>query len=513
MTNLMRNFHDDFRQTVREHGQRPALIDARQDRTIDYAALLVLIERYGALFQRTALRPGARVLAMVPNSLEALTGFLATAFHGYGYAPLSPDASLREVTAWVDLVRPELALLPLSVSREIEALVTDRGIPVQHVPADGAFDWLPAREDARRQSTEPTLLLTTSGSTGAPRAMVMSVDRLWSSGRAFCGMHRFVDENARFLNILPMSYLGGLFNLGLIPLTSGGSVVITEAFSGKSFFDFWQTVERFGINVLWLVPAIIRGLLKVAERTRRHEIGGAAQGIRACFVGTAPIDLKTKQAFETTFGIPALENFALSETTFFTSETLDTRTRRSEGSVGEVLPYVSVDILPLEAADEHGRQPTEIRVKSPFLFKGYLQADGTVDLPLDGDGYLRTGDLGHLERGDVLVIDGRRRDIVKKGGHFVPLRAIEVLAEQYPDVAEAAAVGVPHDFYGESLVLYLRLNGAVDGQWVTRVFSPWLHGNLVKHMWPERVLVVDDFPRTASGKVRKHLLAVPAGGR
>lgn len=79
--------------------------------------------------------------------------------------------------------------------------------------------------------------------------------------------HDLKDAQLRFWNYLPMSYLGGLFNLALIPLSTGGSLVIDETFSGKTFLQFWQTVERFDINAIWFVPTIARGLLSMAERT------------------------------------------------------------------------------------------------------------------------------------------------------------------------------------------------------------------------------------------------------
>lgn len=516
MTGLLCDFRDDFRQIVRHHGDRVAVIDARHDDVISYAALASLLERYGLLFQAHGLAPGQPVVAMIPNSLENLACFLATMQYGYGYAPITTDATPPEVARWMRLVRPGLSIVADTVADDKRAALADSGIPAVTVPIDSRFDWLPPASPGNAPAPSDAnacLFLSTSGSTGEPRAMVIDCNRLWSSGKAFAETHRFLDENARFLNFLPMSYLGGLFNLGLIPLAVSGSAVVTEAFSGRSFLDFWQTVERFEVNVLWLAPTIIRGLLTLSDRIRRPEVAGGAPSVRACFLGTAPIDLQTKRRFEEAFGIPVLENFALSETTFFTTETLDTRFRRIENSVGEILPFAEVDLVAVDEPDETGDQPSEIRVRTPFLFRGYLQDDGSIDLPLDEDGYFRTGDFGRLEQGDLLVLTGRRRDIIKKGGYFVSLRAVEVLAEQHEDVDEAVAVGVPHDFYGESFVLYVRLAGDRPDKWAFQTFSPWLHGNLVKYMWPERVVVVDDFPRTASGKVQKHLLSEHAGGQ
>jgi acyl-CoA synthetase (AMP-forming)/AMP-acid ligase II len=232
--------------------------------------------------------------------------------------------------------------------------------------------------------------------------------------------------------------------------------------------------------------------------------------VRGCVVGTAPVELEIKTQFESVFGIPVLENFALSETTFFTCETMDARNTRSEGSVGGVLPWAELRFLPYRSEeDDAGETPTEILVKTPFLFVGYLREGGVVERQLDPDGFFATGDLGWLDERGQLRITGRRRDIVKKGGYFVSLREIEVLACQHAAVEEAAAVGVPHAVYGEDLILYVRLNDAANEKLAD--VSQWLRANLVKYKWPERFVAVEDFPRTPSGKIRKHLLARPEG--
>jgi acyl-CoA synthetase (AMP-forming)/AMP-acid ligase II len=261
--------------------------------------------------------------------------------------------------------------------------------------------------------------------------------------------------------------------------------------------------------VLWLVPTILRGLLAIADRTARHRVSPPKR-VRACFLGTAPIDLATKTRFEEVFGIPLLENFALSETTFITSEHLGDGMPREEGSVGTLLPYVTLRVYPLEgegdARSSNAGASGELAVRTPFLFLGYLQPDGSLQLPLDDEGYFRTGDVGHLSESGVLAIDGRLRDVIKKGGYFIALREIELLAERHEAVQEAAAVAIPHEFYGESFQLLVIPKEGHDRAELVPHLGAWLRERLVRYKWPEKIEAVDAFPRTDSGKIRKTLL-------
>jgi acyl-CoA synthetase (AMP-forming)/AMP-acid ligase II len=503
---LIRNFRADFEAIVRRGRDRVALIDARTEQSYSYGALLDLLPRYKALFVANGAQPGSTIAALLPNSVEMFACFLATVYYGYGFAPLSSDATASEIDRWFRLTKPRLALAGGLLQQP--ARTTIGGLcALCEIVVDGGLAFLPQGiDDVTGPASPATLYLSTSGTTGEPKAMVIDSNVLWSSGCAFIGVHKFVDEECRFINILPMSYLGGLFNLGLIPLAKGGSCVIQEAFSGRSFFEFWHTVERFEVNVMWLVPSIVRGLLAMVRRTR-VDAARRPQQIRACFLGTAPIDLATKKDFEESFSIPVLENFALSETTFFTSETLDTRHRRVEGSVGEVLPYVELRLAPVSSSEESGTVVSEIRVKTPFAFKGYLDSTGVLDQPVDELGFIRTGDIGQLDEKGRLIVQGRLRDIIKKGGYFVSLASIERLCREHEDVAEAAAVAVSHPFFGESFVLHVQTRSTAADNWIAHVFAPWLHGRLAKHMWPERILLTQEFPRTSAGKIRKHLMA------
>jgi acyl-CoA synthetase (AMP-forming)/AMP-acid ligase II len=506
MSTLLRSFARDFDEIVATGGERLAFIDARYEARYEYRELDRLMRRCRALFAARGARPGDCILSLLPTSADGIVAFLAAAHGGYSFAPLPPEAVAHEVSRAIELVRPRLCLLPATAPDAVLDAIRSAEIPLVRAGLDGAFAWLPEAEAERAPDGAPAgrLYLTTSGSTGEPKAIVLDVDRLWSSGKAFTARHRFLGRDSRFLNILPISYLGGLFNLCLVPMASGGDFVVGEPFSGRSLLSFWQQVEQFDVTVLWLVPTIIRGLLAIAERTSRQRVSPPKR-IRACFLGTAPIDLATKTRFEEAFGIPLLENFALSETTFLTSELLDDGMPREEGSVGTVLSYATMRFLPLDgAADETAA--AEIAVRTPFLFLGYLQRDGSLDLPLDAEGYFHTGDVGHMTADGLVVIDGRLRDVIKKGGYFIALREIELLAERHPAVHEAAAVPIAHDFYGESFRLLVILEPGAEEREAVAALGAWLRERLVRYKWPDKIEAVTEFPRTASGKVRKKLL-------
>jgi acyl-CoA synthetase (AMP-forming)/AMP-acid ligase II len=175
--------------------------------------------------------------------------------------------------------------------------------------------------------------------------------------------------------------------------------------------------------------------------------------------------------------------------------------------VGRVLPGVEMHIEPLtKAGDGMTDEVGEIWVRSPYLFLGYLKPDGSLDPARGRDGFFATGDLGSLAAdGTTLHLGGRMRDIVKKGGYLISLDEIESIAQRHPTVAEAAAVGISHEFYGEDVALYVRFHG--EGQEdPVGVLRIWLTENLARFKWPSRITVVDQFPRTSSGKVQKYKL-------
>lgn len=495
-----RVFKEDFNEIVSKYEKEYCIITnvGINEENLTYRQVSDLIDRFLLFFENMGLKPGDTILSLLPNSAEAIICFLATMKGGFGYAPLACSSTERELEKWISLIKPKMYIKMDSVNFNTLNLPERKN--VINIKCDNSFDWLPnysSENTVLNLGEEARLYLSTSGTTGEAKAMVLDSNVLWSSGCAFSKFHGLNNNELKFWNYLPMSYLGGLFNLTLIPIAVGGSIVVTEPFSGKTLLSFWQTVERFEINSLWLVPTIVNGLLKISSLIKSSKHKEISAKVKICFVGTAPITKLKKVQFEDTFGVSLLENYGLSETTFLTSETELNVNMREDGSVGEELPYAKLKFV----EQEKGSSLYEIKVKTPYMFKGYLLEDGEEKIVLDNEGFLATGDIGYLNEEGILIINGRKQDVIKKGGLFISLKEIEVVVEKLDYIDEVAAVRINHDFYGESYELYVI--PSEENNDVADRLNKWLHENFIDYKWPEKIYIRSHFPKTASQKIIK----------
>lgn len=502
--NLLRSFRGDFERICAEGSRRRAILDSKSGRVLTYGALLETVKGFSAHLGESGVAPGDRLFSVLPNSAEQLVACLAALWSGIDFCPISPLSTSEEIRRFVELCDGAAGLVPHNLDPALaeELRKASKKKILLSIETNGDLTDYLGKEASASPARDAKIILFTSGTTASPKAMVLSGDRLWSSAVAWAAFHDSLDAESRFYNILPMSYLGGLFNLGLIPLAAGGSIVVSDAFTAATALKFWRDVEEQGINVLWLAPTMLRALLKL----HRPASGAPApwKNVRVAFIGMAGVTLEEKEKFEATFRIPLLENYALSETTFLTSE-VEGKVRRVAGSVGSALPWASLRLRPAVEGEKTDIQ--EIQVKTPFLFDGYLSRGGKVDLPLTSDGWFATGDLAVLE-GDLLVLRGRSKDIVKKGGYLLVLSDLEDVAQAHPRVAEAAAVGIEHPFYGESAALCLRLfDGSLETGEVLLEVKALIAKKVSKFKWPTEIHAVSAFPKTESGKIQKRKMA------
>lgn len=499
MKRYIRKFTDDFSTICGKYRTETMIIydTGFCANYYSYEQVEKYVDRYLGLFKENGLKQGDAILSLMPNSPEDIICFFATLKGGYSFAPLPCHATEREVEKWSNIIKPKLIIKKKEIS--LPDIVEDN-YKVISVNCDGDLEWLPTCGGDVLETRSGTVYLFTSGTTGTPKAMIIDGDTLWSSGCLFMRHYNMQEAGCRFWNYLPMSYLGGLYNLALIPLCCGGSFLITEPFSGKTVLNFWGTVKKYEITALWFVPTIINGLLKVSKMLGNNYRDYCKKNVRIALLGTAPITKEVKEEFEEELGINIYENYALSETTFITGESKDIICYREQSSVGEILPYVDYELRKYEEADDI----FELWIKTPFMFKGYLNEDATIDVSVDENGFLNTNDLVRIsERGQVIVI-GRNKDIIKKGGLFVSLKEIEYLVKNLSYIQDVTTIPVKHDFYGESYILCIVLKDhKEDEDEAISMIKLWLIDNVVQYKQPEAIKVFKEFPYTDSGKIKK----------
>lgn len=493
-------FRSDFLAIAESHRDDTALVSAKDGAALSYGELAALATGFAKIL-REKLPEGGLIVVALPNSIETLVVFLGALVAGFDYMPIATSASEIEASRALSVVKPSLAVFERG-SVPSHAVLSRCSHGAIEIPLDGMFEWVEACEEGvLRLSTERSsrLYLSTSGSTGQPKAMVVDSDTLWRSGQAFIAEFPAVTKRSRFFNCLPMHYMAGLYNLFLIPMSLGSSIVVGEAFSARSMLTFWRDVEKYEVDVLWLVPAIVRGLLRLSEREGTEANARSGRKIILSFLGTAPIEAVTKRRFEERFGIPLLENYALSETLFISSE-VPAGANREIANVGKPLPFISLRLGESGGAVQaRPPSPQPVFVKTPYLMLGYTDETGALDLPGD-DGWFPTGDLGRLTDGGELVLEGRTRDIIKRSGVMIALREIECIVQEHPAIREAVAYAIPHPDYGEDYIL------AVDTDLAENEVKTWVWTRLGGQKRPSAIQIASDFPRTASGKIKKHEL-------
>jgi acyl-CoA synthetase (AMP-forming)/AMP-acid ligase II len=497
------HFRDAFAALCRVHARRPALIDAESGEALTFEAVLDGAARVGGHLRALGAGPGDFVFSLLPNSIEQALVILGSLWSGVDLCPILPQSADDEILAFARIAGPTLMLVPAGDDRAGRLLDRCPGLAASEVALDGSFvrglQGVP-RLLAPAERTG-NLTLFSSGTTGTPKAIYLNGDRHWAAAAAWRRVHEFLDEDSRFLDALPMAYNAGILNLLLIPLSCGGSTVIAESFGARLVLRFWAVVRKHDVSTLWFNPTMLRMLSGVHRESGAWR--AASSRAAAAFLGMAPIAIEEKERFESALGLRLLENFALTETQFLTSETVEDRSPREPGSVGRVLPWVEVREKGPRAAGG-----AELEVRTPFLFEGYLAEGRQIARVVSADGYFTTGDVGHVRDDGRLFLSGRTRDIVKKGGLLVAFGELENLARSHPLVVDAEGVGVADRFYGENVVLCLRVAPDAAVRVVADEVKDLFRRRLARYKMPRAFVVVEDFPRTVSGKViRRELLA------
>ncbi|MTF40604.1 acyl-CoA synthetase [Cyanobacterium aponinum] len=351
---------------------------------------------------------------------------------------------------------------------------------------------LPQIEISRR-----ALILYTSGTTGKPKGVVITHKNILSQVQSLVKAWGW-QESDSILHTLPLHHIHGIINVLTCALYSGAKCHLLPKFDPESV---WNKIIEGKLTIYMAVPTIYVKLINYwqrCDRILREQMSAGCRKMRLMVSGSAALPVKVLQQWQEISGHFLLERYGMTEIGMALSNPLEGK--RFAGYVGKPLPGVTVRLV-----DERGnilKENTagEIQIKGNNVFLEYWQKPEATEKAFK-DGWFCTGDLGIIENKNYRILGRLSVDIIKTGGYKVSALEIEEVLRTHPEIKDCAVVGVKDEHWGERVCV--AIIAIKDDKLTLDNLRQWAKEKLAVYKIPSKMLMVDDFPRNAMGKVMK----------
>jgi long-chain acyl-CoA synthetase len=476
------------------------VIAADDGRTVDYARLRDFAGRFAAWLKSRGIGPNDRVVLFADNSIEQLLCYFGVMAAGATVCTVHVEMNRNQLGDILDRLKPKLILYQ-------DDLRLDEALASAAAPrlAIGTYDvcgaetlfgelarYAPSEPESAARPEHDAVILFTSGTSAKPKGVVLNFREFLANIDPLVeGFGITADD--RLYDFRPFSWASAQLLGALAPVNRGATLVLAEKFSASRFFTH---LADHGVTVATGNPTTLNILLNSEARFVRE----ALPRLRFVTSSSAPLLLDEWKRFERKFGIPVAQGYGASEANWIAASSGQARRL---GTVGRPFAYHDVAIV-----DGDGR-------RLPAGEIGYVELGGWPDHPfryLDEDGAIRvhargrirTGDIGRLDADGFLMLTGREKELIIRGGAKISPVEIDTCLMQCADVIEAATIGVPDPIYGEEVVSYVvaRPGAALDTEAVLRECA----AALPAFKAPKQIVLATSLPKTERGKLDRKAL-------
>ncbi|MCA0029342.1 acyl--CoA ligase [Mesorhizobium sp. B263B2A] len=500
------NSKDLSRRLVAGTDDAPAIL-APDRATLTHGELRSLIKATAERLHALGIGRGDRVAIVLPNGPEMATAFVAVAATA-STAPLNPAYRADELDFYLTDIGARAILVAENETGPAVAVAERLGIGVLRLvvsPAAGSFTIEgpaigPQVTPDMAGDGDIALLLHTSGTTSRPKLVPLSHANIAASA-AHIGATLGLTADDRCLNIMPLFHIHGLIAAVLSSLASGGSIYCTPGFNALRFFQWLGEARPSWYTA---VPTMHQAILARAARNTEALAGARLRFIRS---SSASLPAQVMAELEATFGCPVIESYGMTEAAHQMASNRLPPGLRKPGSVGAGAgPEVAVmapDGRLLEAGETG-----EIVIRGPNVTAGY-EKNPDANATAFAHGWFHTGDQGVLDGDGYLRVTGRLKEIINRGGEKIsPLEVDDVLMD-HPAVAQVVTFAMPHDKLGEEVAAAVVLRegmGATENDIRTYAAT-----RLADFKVPRKVVILDEIPKGATGKLQRIGLAAKLG--
>jgi len=509
MTNQAYNLSDLVRSTAERSPDHPAILGLSQS-PLSYSKLGGQIETVVSFLNSHNIGRNDPVAIVLKNGPNMATTFLSIA-SGATSTPLNPNYTASEYAFYLEDLQAKAVVVEKESANPVIDVAAEMGIPIIHLathdssPAGSftlstAIPETPCAHGGMARPSDTALILHTSGTTSRPKMVPLTHKNLTTSA---VNIQRTLElrPNDLCLNIMPLFHIHGLVAAVLGTIASGGSIVCTPGFYVNYFFD-WLT--QFQPTWYTAVPTMHQAILNKAqtqfEAIQQHTL----RFIRSSSASLPPAVMTE---IEQTFGVPVIEAYGMTEASHQMASNPLPPAKRKPGSVGlPAGPEIAImdesysKILPKHT-------PGEIVIRGENVTLGYLN-NPDANQKAYTDGWFRTGDQGYLDEEGYLIITGRIKEIINRGGEKISPREVDEVLLDHPAVSQAVTFGIPDLALGEAVGAAVVLK---DKRVDESELKQYAAGKLSIHKVPSRILIMDEIPKGPTGKLQRIGLAEKLG--
>jgi len=487
-----------------ENAATVAAVDVSTESTYTYGELAAAVRHAAATLPSLGFGKGDVLAMLAPNMPEYPIAYHAAVLAGGAVMSLNPLDTVEDVAAHLNEAGARiLVTVPAEVDK---AVALASRTTVEHVVVFGEVDsdsdsvvpfssLLAAKGEPEEVPVDPAedvaTILHSSGSTGHPKGVLLT-HRNMIANVYQTSVVAPLETGERVLAVPPFHHAFGLIMVMNASLLQGATLVTMSRFEPETYL---KAVEEHRITRLYIVPTIAV-LLAKSPMVDQYDLSS----LRSIVSGGAALDPEIAKMCHERLGFHIGQGYGLTEGLVSFMQLPDSE---PTGSVGVNSPNIECKIVDVTTGEELGRnQDGEILVRGPHVMKGYLNAEEATAKVLEQDGFLHTGDLGHVDDNGELFIVDRIKELIKYKGQQVSPVELEAILMQHPKVTDAAVVGVPDEEASEIPKGFVVVNAPTTAEEIMAFVAE----RVAPYKKVRQIAFIDEIPRTPVGKTERRSL-------
>jgi acyl-CoA synthetase (AMP-forming)/AMP-acid ligase II len=468
--------------------------------SLSYASLNDEVDRISSILSTVGFKKGVTASIVYENGLEFISVFLAISKTGATVAPLNPEYTIEEFKFYMSDTNSQFLILSSESNLSIDA-ANELSIQIINTSVNDLGNLSLYKNDTQlTKMSEPSipnpddiaLFLHTSGTTSQPKGVPLTHRNLISSLMNISNTYKLKVEDSSLL-VMPLFHVHGLIGVALATLFTGGTLIIPPKFSASTF---WHLQNYHNATWYSAVPTIHQILLMRANKDNAPQ--KSFRFIRSCSAALAP---SVFADLENRFGAPVLEAYGMTEASHQMSSNLLPPFKRSPGTVGKGTG-VEISIINDSGSFLKANTSGEIAIKGENVTFGYHN-NPNANSEAFFDGWFRTGDQGEISESGILKLTGRLKELINRGGEKISPLEVDATLIRHPNILEAVCFGASDEKYGEVVHAAIVPSSSISELDIQNFCSTYIADFKI----PSKIYIVDQIPRTATGKIQRRNIA------